>query len=642
MPATWTLTAGTETKTLAAWGITGVTMNFVNLGTDTLTFTFNGSPFDRDYPFAYGTIVSLKRDKVQVFYGRVLTLPRYVDGTNEGTAVEVGGPWYDLTNQMFMRRIAGWADAWTPHVVLWWTGGVGLVDAHAMLAEIVQFAIDNGAAIVPGNLMTSADEYFFNAVREVRDITCADAIRQILQVCPDAVGWFDYSITPPAFHVRRHGNLSAGSLPFISGLEATRQVQGLSITPRHDLVKEYVAIIYEITETVDGVAKVRTRKDEFPPRDDEIIPGAVYATIDLQGPSVTTVRAIVETDALDVNSPAFWQDFSQVPANVTGFAVRAVSRTGELELDRYLVPASGGSIPDWMLDPDGDFGFFAEPDVITCLVDYDFADPADGVTLLQVRGQSISARVTATDVPSGEYSTTSSFEEGDPQPIGLAEFIYKAVSQLHYSGSFTLVREECACDVRPGMRVNLTGSRAEFVAMNAMVQQVTEDVDSGTASVTFGPPEHLGPQDLVQRMLDMRTRRRWTRLKSFESGDAGGEEQVIPRLSPAHDATSGPMPMTRHAIYDAAGADKGKFEINAATKTTTLSEAATTARKTNSLAGGNVITDLVGLSGSVLVRTSDCGGQTISIKKTKGCVSGKQRTCYVLRSPFFRDADDPA
>ena len=44
--------------------------------------------------------------------------------------------------------------------------------------------------------------------KEVRDITCAEVIHQMLRWSPDAVTWFDYTTSPPTFHCNVRANLA--------------------------------------------------------------------------------------------------------------------------------------------------------------------------------------------------------------------------------------------------------------------------------------------------------------------------------------------------------------------------------------------------------------------------------------------------
>ena len=68
-------------------------------------------------------------------------------------------------------------------------------------------------------------------------------------------------------------------------------------------------------------------------------------------------------------------------------------------------------------------------------------------------------------------------------------------------------------------------SGPDWAAMAAVVQRVTEDVDNGGTTITFGPPKHLGPEDLVTLLRGFRTQKsaiHYQARKTGKSGDVAG------------------------------------------------------------------------------------------------------------------------
>jgi hypothetical protein len=91
-----------------------------------------------------------------------------------------------------------------------------------------------------------------------------------------------------------------------------------------------------------------------------------------------------------------------------------------------------------------------------------------------------------------------------PLTAGLAAAYRAGLSTLHYSGQITIVEDACAMDVRPGEVVNITGGLTAWATMNALVQEVTEDIDNGRTTVTLGVPGHLRFEDFVEMMRPVR------------------------------------------------------------------------------------------------------------------------------------------
>ncbi len=80
----------------------------------------------------------------------------------------------------------------------------------------------------------------------------------------------------------------------------------------------------------------------------------------------------------------------------------------------------------------------------------------------------------------------------------MAAQLLEAFSTPHYQGTVSILEDECSGDRGLGNVLNLTGGRPEWGTMKAVIQQMTEDLDTGRTTYTVGPPEHLGPQDLIE------------------------------------------------------------------------------------------------------------------------------------------------
>jgi len=109
-------------------------------------------------------------------------------------------------------------------------------------------------------------------------------------------------------------------------------------------------------------------------------------------------------------------------------------------------------------------------------------------------------KVKLTNLSSGLYSSQAIITNpGEPIPYGLAGYVYGIETIRQYQGSFSVVESEIS-DVCPiGHCLNLSGGLEEWAGMNACVQQAGYD-DAGRTTLTFGPAQHLGNADLVERL----------------------------------------------------------------------------------------------------------------------------------------------
>lgn len=85
-----------------------------------------------------------------------------------------------------------------------------------------------------------------------------------------------------------------------------------------------------------------------------------------------------------------------------------------------------------------------------------------------------------------------------PLPAGLAENYREGLSVLQYSGHITIEEKECSQGIHPGILINLTGGAEEWETMQAQVQEIVEDIDTGKTTIYFGPAEHIRIDDFLE------------------------------------------------------------------------------------------------------------------------------------------------
>jgi hypothetical protein len=149
-------------------------------------------------------------------------------------------------------------------------------------------------------------------------------------------------------------------------------------------------------------------------------------------------------------------------------------------------------------------------------------------------------KVKLTNLTSGTYhSQVVITATGEPLPIGLAGYIYGIERIPQYQGTFSVVEQEIS-DVCPiGFSLNLSGGLAEWETMNACIQEVDYD-DSGKTTLIFGPAQHLGAADLVER-LRVNRGPRWLYFigsdQMNKSNSSGG--QALGQNTPASSPSAG-------------------------------------------------------------------------------------------------------
>jgi hypothetical protein len=142
-----------------------------------------------------------------------------------------------------------------------------------------------------------------------------------------------------------------------------------------------------------------------------------------------------------------------------------------------------GAVADWMAKD-------AEDDVIRANVSY----RSDGMAVVD---QEIAIKIRATNAATGNYKKLISMLTAEAVPSNLAQSIFESVGVLQYDGNITVVGHEVGIKHEQFL-VNFDSGRAEWESINAVVQEVEDDLDSGRTHVKFGPAKHLGAADLAE------------------------------------------------------------------------------------------------------------------------------------------------
>lgn len=564
----WTLEYNGLEKTLADWKLGGMTRTLLSQAPDLVALEARGQDFDAEVLFPHGATVTIKRDGRPWFLGRVIQTPREASPRSECIGYRLAGPWFWLDNLVFQQSW-NFADACgqtqagqSSHLFLGQTADGQPMTTAQQITEILHWAIACGAPIQMGSGFPSSQV----PMREVRELTCGEAIRQMLRWHPDAVTWFDYSTTPPTFHCGRRSELKSFSLAV-----GARPVNSFQIAPRHDLQVPAVVLKFEQTNRVDGVHYTALATQKAPPEATGQELGALVATVDLMGWSATYARATLTTQVIDAASLSWWK--SKLPwlndGRIASIEIGEASR-----LTHYPRELVDGQVASWM-------PVHAERDCLRAKLTIRYRDALGHD---HEADEPVSVKLMATDAPLGgtEYTSLRSFQSGEEEPPGLARGLFEALSFLPYEGRITLKEKEVNTVLSNwpiegsggvGLVLNLTGSRPEWADMRALIQQVVEDIDAGETTFSFGPAGHLGASDLVELLRMTRLRYNYTAPSArVDPHSAARGEIELGRQTPNESANSGATAYQRLWIareeraiqVDATGAD-ALVEVSEAT-----------------------------------------------------------------------------
>jgi len=537
MPTThWTIenvgVEGGAEKSIKDWGIDDVSATFISQAEDEVTLSASGRRMDAAYLFPYKSTVIIRRD-------RELTAEGWTGGTpyftgicahphvgasprREFHACSIVGPWWFFNERGFEQEYrevesvtVGVPTYVTPNptksriflnLKLGEYGQPSVEKLHSgqqtaqILAWVLKPFTDTAtpAPFTIGTIGIAVDA----PVDEVKNITCAEAVRKMLRWSPDAVAWFDHSTSPPTFHIKRRADLVEFNLDI-----RTLKPTGISIVPRFDLQRPYVRIQYEITDSDNGVILQRQIEDVYP---DPLPEGAmnqfagVPFVVDLRGYTAVSGQPVtIQTAPIDTASAAWWllnaPDYNRALTDerVTeidfDFASVQIETEGEayLGLPRQLVRG----VPSEAINA----SWQRCKATIKAAVTY-----ANGAVMPD---KTFSFQFTATNAVTGTYGGGGSFDEGDPVPVNLAQDFYNAVAHVPYKGKMSFREAELGTTPKLGHKLNVAGSaNADWLTMNTIVQRVTENVHRRTSSIEFGTPPHLDVGDLVSLLRVTRHR----------------------------------------------------------------------------------------------------------------------------------------
>jgi len=277
MAISWTLSDGTNTKTLAEWGIKNLQIYYRSMSVDVMSFDIP-MLFDGTSPFDFDDVITLYRDATKHFVGRVAKAPRIAAAKNELIRFEVHGPWQYLEQLVFQQTWTVWDAIAETEVsvnksrIIFGVDNEGApVSTGLMLVDIINYAISAGSNIDAGTFLTGYNIPDFEAV----DITCAEAVRSVLKWHPSAVCYFDYSTTTPTLHIVEKADLSAVTI--------SSNITSISLQSRDEIVPSGVIINFEQLIDVSGTTKEYVTQQKYPVSVTESTPRTLVFSVDRRG-----------------------------------------------------------------------------------------------------------------------------------------------------------------------------------------------------------------------------------------------------------------------------------------------------------------------------------------------------------------------
>ena len=173
-----------------------------------------------------GQLVEIFCDGIRRFRGHC-TIPRI---TSKSAAVTLEGPWWWLMRiPLTQEQADGEATISERPSYVFPTQRIS-----TSIESLIDRAIENGAPMVKG---TITEAFSFPKIT-LSEMSCGQALAELLSVCPDAVIYFDYTGTGlPSINLCRRGSMTARTFRM-----GTDDVEDIDIYPRLELEVARVAV----------------------------------------------------------------------------------------------------------------------------------------------------------------------------------------------------------------------------------------------------------------------------------------------------------------------------------------------------------------------------------------------------------------
>ena len=580
----WTLAIGGIEKSLADWGVSLPTRELRSHAYSTVKLTVAVPGADTAWQFTLGATATIYRNRTLTggtySGGTIFFYGMFVDTRDSETAAdarhdyELRDPWTWLERITFRQswyQMVGLSisEIQLSKLVLFVDINGNPINATSQITEILNYAIACGAPLQIGTIDPTIRPPYIGAA----SLTCAEALKRVLRCTPDCVTYFDYTTTPPTLHIRQRTNFSTVNI----GL-ASQTLEHLDITPLYSQQVPSVLIEYDTSGVIDGGSYYQPSIDKYPGTATGTELGALVANVDIKGVSGTNVRQVVNSfnlfaPGLDTDDALqFWTSHDanldkllNPPDAATVYGDNAKIKVGSLRIaletvvqptppstalptlqwvpatlasnksdiaDRATFPNEliNGAICPWMAN-----NFRREQ--ISVNITFDLFSTASGANV-KVGSQEYTCSVVieTTNAGSGDntdkiYTTFQASSVAEPIPSGLAQYFYNCLNVLYWRGEVDLTEQEVGNNTFMGKVLNLTGGTGKYAAINAAVAGVKENMEQGKTTISFGPPPHLSPNELVDLLWTWRNRRigDWYGRKTGYIG--GGNTELAKKTS---------------------------------------------------------------------------------------------------------------
>lgn len=555
----------------------GSRLAFASLATDSLDI-----PFARHAFLQHGDRVRVTFFGTSVFCGSVESIRHHKGrGDDEYDAVSVKGPWAKLARLVYLQQVATGAltHQKTSRLILNQAADGSEQSVNASLAEILDFAATKcgfsaGSVAVSSTLHLPFDE--------CRDITCADAVRKVLKFFPKVLSRFDYSSSSPALSLFK---------PDLSQ-DVGDYSRSLSIdTTSTDHPVERVDLEIESVSSSGYRSISHQRYPEISSSYDDTAVNTLYATLSLAAAESSSVSQsfTAKGEAIgSFTSVSWWlarhPRLNGIPASAISISDATRTLHGDVSASDYPY-ISANSAPEI-----ASAGLKSVVGTFSCKATITTSTDVESDIFLTLDYLLTNA------IPNRTYTWTvsSTSSSGESVPANLAKAIFEDRSSPIASQDISIALAS---------RFPQIGDSHDGIPL----QSFEIDCASLVASLHFGRPAHLSPDDMAAVLSGFRNRKRCTSFTSRTSGKPSDDNPPIAAASVPPLSTSEWQPGTKSKLTIKGDTSAGSISLDSSS----VSAGSTIAPHTLTVGSGSSATSIQVLA-SADASISDGSGVDIS------------------------------
>ena len=597
----WTLTYNGTEKSFADWGISQGKRKRKNMAVTEFTFIASGQPIDTPDLFAYQSLVVVRRDRAgsgtsysggtQWFQGYVTDCHRIGSATAEDAQYTVSNVFWLLQSIYYKQN---WPSVgFTDHVIL------NRLPAYFLewlsVRGQVQAILDYALTKVPGAFTYDVSRLpnLFPPCDEKRSLTCDEAIKNQMQWIQDGIVKVDETQSPPQIvFYSRFGDTAFTSSPVVQLPVVTLaigtgtagedvQVVSESIRPLKKLQVPQVQITYEQKNKVGSLEFVNLVIDTYPPAPDggnQL--NILCQTINLLGEQGSDQTGTMESQYVANYAPSDWVEWFTLNhpflAKVSNLALidgqvyftddqnNALNTAAVLSSLPYEM-LNHGVFHSWMRVGNASSGAQGKKQRVKVTGYFSYTDEFGNI-VDATDGRELTVSVDLVNLAPGTYNKVNLSQIPDPIPgfigvtngvptwnyssgsaanfgLSLSYWFYTILRVLQWEGDVRVEDNQGDGEVSRtdfmGVALNLSNGLADWATMDALVQSVDEDLESGIVTVSFGQNKLLSAGKLIDLARQSRTRLYTSFQQTMANGGSLSSAVESPDGTAKKDSTRG-------------------------------------------------------------------------------------------------------